>query len=149
MQPKATEPASYIYMTDLQQVARDVLQDLRGAWRFLPGPRALSISSPADQGTTMEKLTQNDLDHLFAALLLHTKTTREEQAAWVSERAVIWRKIVAASDDPASEQTTYRANLFNSPEQLRRFWKSPDEVEAAFSLPEPVSVTAKTKRAGR
>ena len=36
----------------------------------------------------MEKLTQNDLDHLFAALLLHTKTTREEQAAWVSERAV-------------------------------------------------------------
>jgi hypothetical protein len=97
----------------------------------------------------MEKLTQNDLDHLFAALLLHTKTTREEQAAWVSERAVIWRKIVAASDDPASEQTTYRTNLFNSPEQLRRFWKSPDEVEAAFSLPEPVSVTAKTKRAGR
>jgi hypothetical protein len=138
-----------MYMTDLQQVARDVLQDLRGAWRFLPGPRALSSSSPADQDTTMEKLTQNDLDHLFAALLLHTKTTREEQAAWVSERASIWRKIVAASDDPASEQTIYRTNLFNCPEQLRRFWKSPDEVEKAFSLPELVSVTARTKRAGR
>jgi hypothetical protein len=97
----------------------------------------------------MEKLTQNDLDHLFAALLLHTKTTREEQAAWVSERASIWRKIVAASDDPASEQTIYRTNLFNCPERLRRFWKSPDEVEKAFSLPELVSVTARTKRAGR
>ena len=50
---------------------------------------------------------------------------------------------MAASDDPASEQTIYRTNLFDCPEQLRRFWKSPDEVEKAFSLPEPVSVTAR------
>ena len=136
-----------MYMTDLQQAARDVLQDLRGAWRFLPGPRALSISSPARQGTTIEKLTQNDLDHLFAALLLHTKTTREEQAAWVSERAEIWRKLVAASDSQASDQTIYRTNLFNCPEQLRRFWKSPDEVERAFTL--AANTKTKTKRAGR
>jgi hypothetical protein len=33
----------------------------------------------------MERFTQNELDHLFAAMLLHTKTTREEQAAWVTE----------------------------------------------------------------
>jgi hypothetical protein len=136
-----------MYMTDLQQVARDVLQDLRGAWRFLPGPRALSISSPARQGTTIEKLTQNDLDHLFAALLLHTKTTREEQAAWVSERAEIWRKLVAASGSPATDQTIYRTNLFNCPEELRRFWKSPNEIEKAFTL--PANTKAKTKRAGR
>jgi hypothetical protein len=29
----------------------------------------------------MVKFTQNELDHLFVAMLLHTKTTREEQAA--------------------------------------------------------------------
>ena len=84
----------------------------------------------------MEKFTQDELDHLFAALLLHTKTTREEQAAWVNERAEIWRKVVAASDAPASEETIYRTNLFSCPEQLRHFWKSPDEMEKAFAFPE-------------
>jgi hypothetical protein len=95
----------------------------------------------------MEKFTQNELDHLFAAMLLHTKTTREEQAAWVTERAEIWRKIVEASDAPASEQTTYRTNLLNCPEQLRQFWKSPHEIEKAFAL--PPKQKAKTKKAGR
>src|SRR6202047_649910 len=70
----------------------------------------------------------------------------EEQAAWVTERAEIWRKIVAASDAQGTEQTVYRTNLFNSPEQLRRFWKSPDEMEEALTLPgDSPSVTAKGK----
>jgi hypothetical protein len=100
----------------------------------------------------MEKFTQDELDHLFAALLLHTKTTRDEQAAWVTERAEIWRKIVAPSDAQGTEQTVYRTNLFNSPEQLRRFWKSPDEMEKALTLPAAspsVIAKAKTKRAAR
>jgi len=100
----------------------------------------------------MEKFTRDELDHLFAAMLLHTKTTREEQAAWVTERAEIWRKIVATSDCQATELTIYRTNLFNSPEQLRRFWKSPEEVEKAFGLPAvslPVGAKVKTKKAGR
>ena len=131
----------------IHQMARHVLHGLRGARRLPPAPQTLIIFSSGDQGRTMDKFTQNELDHLFAALLLHTKTTREEQAAWVSERAEIWRKLVAASDSPASDQTTYRTNLFGCPEQLRRFWKSPDEIEKAFTL--PVDTKAKTKRAGR
>jgi hypothetical protein len=101
----------------------------------------------AIKGTTMENFTQNELDHLFAAMLVHTKTTREEQAAWLTERAEIWRKIVAVSDAPASQQTIYRTNLFGCAEQLRQFWKSPDEMEKAFAFPE--SAKAKTKKAGR
>jgi hypothetical protein len=93
----------------------------------------------------MENFTQNELDHLFVALLLHTKTTRAEQGAWVTERAEIWRKIIAASDVPATERTIYRTSLFESPEQLRRFWKAPDEIEKAFFGPANV----KAKKAGR
>jgi hypothetical protein len=95
----------------------------------------------------MERFTQDELDHLFAAMLLHTKTTREEQAAWVTERAEIWRKIVEASDAPASELTAYRTNLFGCAEQLRQFWKSPEEIEKAFAF--PPRQKAKTKKAGR
>ena len=95
----------------------------------------------------MDSFTQNELDSLFVALLLHTKTTREEQAAWVTERAEIWRKIVAASDGPPSEHTIYRTNLFESPEELRRFWKSPDEIQKAFVW--PVNGKAKKAKAGR
>jgi hypothetical protein len=131
----------------IHQMARHVLHGLRGARRLRPAPQTLIIFSSGDQGKTMDKFTQDELDHLFVAMLLHTKTTREEQAAWVSERAEIWRKLVAASDSPASDQTIYRTNLFNCPEQLRRFWKSPDEIEKAFTL--PLNTKAKTKRAGR
>ena len=131
----------------LHQMARHVLHGLRGARSLRPAPQTLIIFSSGDQGKTMEKFTQDELDHLFVAMLLHTKTSREEQAAWVSERAEIWRKLVAASDSPASDQTTYRTNLFGCPERLRRFWKSPDEIETAFTL--PANAKAKTKRAGR
>jgi len=78
-------------------------------------------------------LTQNELDHLFMALLLHAKTARAKRAARVEERAEIWRKLVAASDVPFSEKTTYRTNLFESPEYLRQFWKDPAEIQEAFS----------------
>jgi len=81
----------------------------------------------------MDHFTQNELDHLFIALILHTKMSRAEQAQWVGERAEIWRKIVAASEGPPSEETTYRTNLFESPECLRRFWKEPNEIQKAFS----------------
>ena len=131
----------------IHQMARHVLHGLRGARRFPPAAQTLIIFSSGGQGNTMDKFTQNELDHLFVAMLLHTKTTREEQAAWVSERAVIWRKLVAASDSPASDQTIFRTNLFNCPEQLRRFWESPDEVEKAFTL--PAEGEMKTKKAGR
>jgi hypothetical protein len=77
-------------------------------------------------------LTQNELDHLFVVLLLHPKTAPAEQAARVEERAEIWRKLVAASNAPPSEETTYRTNLFESPEYLRQFWKDPAEILEAF-----------------
>ena len=133
-------------------MAHYLLHDLPGASFPAAAPQSPIIFHPEDQGTAMEKFTQDELDHLFAALLLHTKTTREEQAAWVTERAEIWRKIVAASDAQGTEQTVYRTNLFNSPEQLRRFWKSPDEMEKALTLPADspsVTAKAKTKRAAR
>lgn len=95
----------------------------------------------------MESFTQDELDDLFVALLLHAKTTRAEQAVWVKERAEIWRKIVAASDGPPSEHTVYRTNLFDSPEQLRRFWKSPEEIQKAFEW--PGNGKAKKAKAGR
>jgi hypothetical protein len=133
-------------MTDLHEVANQVPEDLRGARNLPPTPSTMPLPSANPQGT-VEKFTQNELDHLFASMILHTKTTREEQAAWVTERAEIWRKIVAASDAPASEQTIYRTNLFNCAEQLRRFWKSPDEIEKAFAF--PPKTKAKTKKAGR
>ena len=95
----------------------------------------------------MDNFTQNELDHIFVALLLHTKTTREEQAAWVPERAEIWRKIVGASAKPPSEHTRYRTELFNSAELLRRFWKAPEEIQKAFVW--PVNGKAKKARAGR
>jgi hypothetical protein len=134
-------------MIDLREVANHVLEDLSGARNLPPAPHTLPLPSVSGQGTTMEKFTQNELDHLFASMILHTKTTREEQAAWVTERAEIWRKIVSASDAPASEQTIYRTNLFNCAEQLRQFWKSPDEMEKAFAF--PPRAKAKTKKAGR
>ena len=91
----------------------------------------------------MERFTQNELDDIFVALLLHSKTTREEQAEWVTERAGIWRKIVAASDRPPSQHTNYRTELFESRELVRRFWKSPDEIQKAFVWP----VNGKAKKA--
>jgi hypothetical protein len=95
----------------------------------------------------MKNFTQNELDDLFAALLLHTKSTRPEQAEWVEKRAEIWRKIVAASDRPPSEHTKYRTELFESTELLRRFWKSPEEIQKAFEW--PVNGKAKNAKAGR
>jgi hypothetical protein len=91
----------------------------------------------------MDHFTQNELDHLFIALILHTKMSRAEQARWVGERAEIWRKIVAASEGSPSEETTYRTKLFESPECLRRFWKDPDEIRKAF----PRAVKPKVKAA--
>ncbi len=56
-----------------------LLHDLPGASFPAAAPQSPIIPHPEDQGTAMEKFTQDELDHLFAALLLHTKTTREEQ----------------------------------------------------------------------
>jgi hypothetical protein len=38
----------------------------------------------------LDALTEKQLHHLFLALALHTKTTREEQADWVKTRFKIW-----------------------------------------------------------
>jgi hypothetical protein len=78
--------------------------------------------------------TQDELDHLFMCLILHADTTREEQANWIVQRAEIWRKIVANSDAPPSEETTYRTKLFESPEYLRGFWQDKEKIQKAFSF---------------
>jgi hypothetical protein len=80
----------------------------------------------------MERFVKSEVDHLFTALILHTKTTRAEQAKWLKERAEIWRKILASSDCEQSEQSIYRTQLFESPEQLRVFWKTPEAIEKTF-----------------
>jgi len=91
--------------------------------------------------------TEAELNHLFIALLLHTKMTRAEQEEWVRVRATIWTKILETSSVPPTEETTYRATLFNSSELLRKFWKDPDQIEKAFTLSKVQK--AKTKKAGR
>jgi hypothetical protein len=88
--------------------------------------------------------TERELDHLFMALILHTKMTREEQAEWQTARAEIWKKLVAASDG-ASKETAYRTSLFSSPELLRTFWRNPSEIQRAFSW--CVNVKAKKAKA--
>ena len=67
----------------------------------------------------------NELDHLFAALILHAKTTRKEQAAWVAARAKIWDKIIAQSDPMTTPLTILRTAIFHSPGLLNEFWQSP------------------------
>jgi hypothetical protein len=85
----------------------------------------------------MPHFTEEELNHLFVALILHTKTTRAEQAAWLDERAHIWRKIVAASGVAESEQTIYRSKLFDCPVLLQSFWKTPTKSRRRFSEKKP------------
>jgi hypothetical protein len=94
------------------------------------------MSTKESDGYYVDGLTSTELDHVFMALLLHTKTTRAEQAAWVTIRANIWKKLIplSAVDDDA-EQVIHRTMLFNSPEALHKFWKDPNEIHKVLSFP--------------
>jgi hypothetical protein len=94
----------------------------------------------------MDHFTQSELNHLFMALLLHTKTTRAEQAAWVEERLAIWRKIVTASGARPSAMTEYKTKLFESPDLLKTFLQSPEEIERVLIGP---PLKSKAKKAGK
>jgi hypothetical protein len=75
-------------------------------------------------------LSERELDHLFAALILHTKTTRKEQIEWVVERRAIWKTLVRASTvDPNSEVIQLRTKCFESPNTLQ---KDPTLLAKAF-----------------
>jgi hypothetical protein len=55
----------------------------------------------------MEGFTTAELDDLFTALVLHAKSTREEQTAWVKHRAEIWRKLVSFTSLPDEIQRRF------------------------------------------
>jgi hypothetical protein len=76
--------------------------------------------------------TPEQLDNLFAALILHTKTTRSEESEWLFERAILWDRIVSLSENPPSELTQFRSELFHSPKLLKNFWKDPALLVKAF-----------------
>ena len=81
----------------------------------------------------MEGFTTTELDDLFMALVLHAKSTREEQTAWVKHRAEIWRKLVSFTSLPDDYNVAFRTHLFESEEELRKLWKSPDLMEQVFT----------------
>ena len=81
----------------------------------------------------MEGFTAAELDDLFMALVLHAKSTREEQTAWVKDRAEIWSKLVSLTTTPDAYNVTFRTHLFESEEELQKLWKSPDLMEKVFT----------------
>jgi hypothetical protein len=93
-------------------------------------PRSLQISH-GEGSFKMDGFTERDLDHLFLALALHTKTTRKEQNEWVIERRNIWKALVALSvAEPDSERVKLRTKFFETPEDLK---KDSTVLEKAFS----------------
>jgi hypothetical protein len=83
------------------------------------------------EGSFVESaLTEKQLDHLFLALALHTKTTRKEQVEWIVERRDLWKALIMLSvTDLKSEKTKLRRKFFES-EDVR---KDPASLEKAFS----------------
>jgi hypothetical protein len=83
-------------------------------------PRSLHISH-GEGSFKMDGFTERELDHLFLALALHTKTTRKEQNEWIVERRNIWKALVLLSvADKDSEKVRLRTKLFDSPDLLRK-----------------------------
>lgn len=69
----------------------------------------------------MNGFTERELDDLFLALALHTKSTRREQNEWIVERRNIWKALVLLSvADKDSEKVRLRTKLFDSPDLLRK-----------------------------
>jgi hypothetical protein len=68
-----------------------------------------------------DALTEKQLDHLFLALALHTKTTRKEQVEWVAERRALWKALTILSlTELKSEKNKLRTKFFESPEELKK-----------------------------
>jgi hypothetical protein len=77
--------------------------------------------SSSDSSFITDLFTERQLDHLFMALALHTKSTRKEQIEWVAERRALWKSLVRISNvDPESEQVKLRTKFLESPEELRK-----------------------------
>jgi hypothetical protein len=78
----------------------------------------------------LSALTEQQLDHLFLALALHTKMTRKEQNEWMVERRKLWKALITLSvTDLKSEKNKLRTKFFES-EDVR---KDPANLEKAFS----------------
>jgi hypothetical protein len=100
----------------------------------------------------MEKFTQDELE----SFIRRAAAAHEDNSGGAGRVGDGTRRNLAEDRRgfrrPRTEQTVYRTSLFNSPEQLRRFCKSPDEMEKTLTLPAAspsVTARAKTKRAAR
>jgi hypothetical protein len=81
----------------------------------------------------MERLSLEELNDIFLALLLHTKSSRQEQAVWKKDRIKIWEKLVFFTAASPNSDIEFRTNLLENETELRKLWKSPEMMERVFT----------------